>query len=121
MDIRKADSKGRLTVGVAGAHYKIYEISASKIYLERVESGVAEIPSPLPEPAQNYLWDFGIDPAKVIRDTADEDGYELIQTGLDGKRLYTPDGRTVTTFHEWPDTFDWNEFLGHCIEVKEEA
>lgn len=96
MEIKKADSKGRITVGERGESYFVRRYSTGAVLLEPVANEMV-VRFPVPEKAIQYLRDCGLDPHSVSVDGVDRYGYFLAR-GTDKTR------------QDWPAEFSWEEF-----------
>lgn len=96
MEIRKADSKGRVTVGTNEEAYYVRRYSTGAILLEPVATEVI-VQFPVPERALDYLRAQGIDPHQVSSDGVDRYGYFKARSADKSRQ-------------DWPEGFDWDEF-----------
>lgn len=123
MDIRKADSKGRMTGFTPGAYYRIWKeggfrfkadkvtlLESEEAYLNATEDGRP------PEAAQNYLRRFGIEPSSVSVEDLMELGYTSFVLDENGKRI-NDYGVFKTERKPWPEGFSWNEFVGLLVDT----
>lgn len=97
MEIRKADSKGRVTVGRAESNYYVRRYENGAVLLEPLEAEYTPRFPVRPE-AIDYLASKGIDPKSILAEGLDRYGYFLARSS---------DGRKK----DWPDAFDWDEFM----------
>lgn len=112
MEIKKADSKGRVSGFTPGTYYHIEGTSTSRV-LSALGNDRLEIAlqghERINEAAQDYMRSFGIDPRTVPRDAANPEGYGVYIYEPDGKPTYKW-GQRVIEPHPWPEGFDWSEF-----------
>jgi hypothetical protein len=59
----------------------------------------------------SYLRRFGIKPEAMVADSYDNRGYTSFILLPDGKRLTGPGYAPVTEYNEWPEGFEWAEFV----------
>lgn len=119
MDIRKADSKGRLTGFDPGVHYRFENLgSVRKAYRVTMLDELVDLsnmPEAAPEAVQDYLRRFGIDPKDILREDCMEEGYTSFVRDENGDRI--PDyGMYRTVRKPWPKGFNWDEFVGLVVE-----
>lgn len=108
MQIKKADSKGRLSGFFAGSYYRVGHEGFDGVQRVRpVYDFFSDLPT-ITEEAQNYLREFGIDPLKILRSNATPEGYDELVLDSDGNRTYEY-GKIVTKRKPWPADFDYNE------------
>ena len=113
MDIRKADSKGRLTGFTPGLHYKFRDNGAT-VQAEALLD-LDEVLNPnnmdeTPVPARKYLNRLGIDIAVMSREGVMKEGYsEFVQDEYGRKVLDHGMARIVRK--PWPEGFNWDEFV----------
>lgn len=112
MEIRKADSKGRLTGFEPDTHYRIKR-KGLMVHAELVTEEEA-IPAPLGPKATEYLADFGLDVNRIMRDNANLRGYDELQFDAYGNRHYEF-GAYVTKRKPWPEGFSWSKFMELAI------
>ena len=100
MDIRKADSKGRVTGFEPGKYYEVGRDSKGHLHLRPVGDWDKDIQVnlPAPESAVDYLRDHGIDPKDVCTVGVSPSGYYRRVPNLEPVRV------------PWPDGFDFLEF-----------
>lgn len=112
MEIKKADSKGRVSGFEPGCYYHVEGTSRSRVLslLGNDRLGIAlGGHEKINESAQDYLRQFGIDPHTVPRDAANQEGYGVYIYEPDGKPTYKW-GQRVIEPRPWPEGFDWDEF-----------
>lgn len=110
MEIKKADSKGRVSGFIPETHYKIRKMGDERMILEPIWDEVDRIPAPAPKPALDYLESFGLDYNRVNRHRANEWGYDEMELDEKGNRVY--EYGAVKQFRKpWPEGFDWGTFL----------
>ena len=119
MDIRKADSKGRLTGFNPGVHYQVVNrgdvFKAHRLtYLDEVMD-VSNMPGAASEASQEYLRRFGIDPLDMSREGCLEEGYSYMVRDENGKRIRDYGAYRIER-RPWPEGFDWNTFVGLVVE-----
>lgn len=112
MEIRKADSKGRVSGFIPGTYYHLSGTSTSRV-LSALGNDQLEIllqgDERINDTAQDYMRSFGIDPRTVPRDSANPEGYGIYIYGQDGKPTYKW-GQRVIEPRPWPEGFNWDEF-----------
>lgn len=112
MEIKKADSKGRVSGFTPGMYYDVertrgsYTLSA----LGNDELLIVLLgDTAIPQAAQDYMESFGINPHHVPRDSATAEGYGAYIYDRDGKPIYKY-GQRVIDPRPWPEGFSWEEF-----------
>jgi hypothetical protein len=96
MEIRKADSKGRVTVGANGEAYYVRRYSTGAILLEPVASEMV-LRFPVPDRALDYMREHGIEPNTVSSESVDRYGYFRARSSDKSRQ-------------DWPEGFDWDDF-----------
>lgn len=96
MEIKKADSKGRVTVGESGGSYFVRRYSTGAVLLEPVANEMV-VDFPVPERALQYLRDCGLEPRSIQATDVDRYGYT---------QAHSAD----KTRQDWPAEFSWDEF-----------
>lgn len=110
MEIKKADSKGRVSGFIPETHYKIRKVGDERLMLEPIWDEVDRIPAPVPKPALDYLNSLGLDPYQINRHRANEWGYDEMELDEKGHRVYEH-GAVRQIRKPWPEGFDWEHFL----------
>lgn len=105
MEIKKADSKGRVSGFTPGVHYAVKQGPYASTVLRPVLGG-DWFPDEVPQEALEYMMSFGLDPLRVMRDRATPEGYDEAQLDPDGKRLMEH-GAVKVERKPWPEGFDW--------------
>ena len=109
MDVRKADSKGRVALGLPNIQYKVHKLGGT-VLLEPFIDPLEIMEHPAPKPAQDYLRAFGLDPRRIAIDGANDLGYDEFEYGENGHKEIQY-GRVKTIRKPWPEGFDWNVFV----------
>lgn len=109
MEIKKADSKGRVSGFEPERYYQFHRGEAGTVSMVPVaESGDRmdfALPIKVSEEALDYLRSFGVDPNNVSRDGWTETGYTRLQ------RFNPTVPGEYGEWHEWPEGFDLRRFL----------
>lgn len=101
MDIRKSDSKGRLTGFKKGEYYTLKRIYNGSILFEPLDLDYdVDIPLPANKNTQDYLESLGLDIRVMSADGVSRLGWNRIVKGSPDK-IREP----------WPDGFDFDVFL----------
>ena len=113
MDIRKADSKGRMTGFHPGRHYRVMQ--SGSYFRADVLDILDDVINPhvmeaTPKEAQNYLLQFGIDPDDVARENLRREGYGEVIRDENGRKVRDYGAFRVER-KPWPEGFDWEEFV----------
>lgn len=112
MEIKKADSKGRVSGFVPGLYYGVERTSSSHVLtslgVDMVQIAI-QGDTVISEEAKLYMLKHGIDPNEVPRDSANSEGYATYVYHEDGRRKFEY-GQAVTQPHPWPEGFSWEEF-----------
>ena len=105
MDIRKTDSKGRISIGEPGTNYYLKKYSNGAVLLEPLATEFV-CPQPAPPRAQDYLESLGINPKEVRVDGIDRYGY-----------FKNAENHMGIVRRDWPEDFDWSRFKILCGSV----
>lgn len=109
-EIRKSDSKGRVSVGIPNVNFKVHKLGGT-LLLEAVIDPVDLVDSPAPKPALDYLESFGLDPMLISRTNANSGGYDQFEQDWDTGRKKYQFGTAKVVRKPWPEGFDWNVFI----------
>ena len=110
MDIRKTDSKGRLTGFPPGAYMRVYSPDAVT-WTVSWEVDLLEYPGPFPQEAKDYLAGVGIPYYLLRRAGATQEGYDEFVLDESGRKIIDW-GMARTVRKPWPEGFDWSTFIG---------
>lgn len=117
MDIRKTDSKGRLTGFEPSKHYTISGAGMRKgdYVIRKTPDDTWTCFEKVPEPAKEYVRSFGIDPWTILNnDRLNKYGYdevELEEVEGGGIRRVQEYGATKETRRPWPEGFNWETLI----------
>lgn len=118
MEIRKADSKGRLTGFTPGGYYRM-DPAGRVVRVEKlvVELEIGDHPEKLNEQGSEYLSSFGLDPKLILREECNEWGYWQREMAEDGfpEMEY---GAVKKTRKPWPEDFEYHVFVSKALNVK---
>lgn len=108
MDIRKVDSKGRISGFPPGRHY--FVSSGNGVHHLTAVERQYSIRTPLNQQATAYLNSFGLNPDVMCADDHDATGYWRFEFSPDGLKIYRANGDAIKTWMQWPGDFDYEEF-----------
>lgn len=125
MEIRKADSKGRVTGFRPNLYYAVESTKGGDVtakcmgsrpdmYLLLDIKGTRKIS----KSAREYVSGFGISPNEVNRTTVCPEGYSRFVFDGDGRRKFVH-GQAIEEPTPWPEGFDWDVFAKLILEEGE--
>jgi hypothetical protein len=117
MDIKKTDSKGRLSLGLPNQYVGVTVLGNGRYYVELIFNESDMIPIPTPPEALEYMGSHGLDVNRIARDGATSEGYDEFNFDRDGNRVRAF-GASLTTRKPWPAGFDWQHFLNLALGKK---
>lgn len=109
MDIRKADSKGRVITPWKDVYVRV-DVRDTHMSIDLIPDVVSEPPYPVAQKAQEYLRSFGLDPMLVLRDRANQHGFDYRILDGEGEKVDNY-GVALSERRPWPEGFDWDEFV----------
>lgn len=112
MEIKKADSKGRVSGFIPGIYYGVERTSSSHVLtslgVDMIQIAI-QGDTVISEGAKLYMQKHGIDPNEVPRDSANPEGYATYVYHEDGRPKFEYGQRAVKP-RPWPEGFSWEEF-----------
>lgn len=101
MDIRKTDSKGRLTGFPKSAYYSVVRTPEGRVIVEPLKpEHEIHLPLPVNKNTQDYLETLGLNLREISVDGVSREGYDRMVKGTASRVRET-----------WPDGFDFDHFL----------
>jgi hypothetical protein len=107
MDIRKADSKGRISGFQPGGHYWVDEGNGTVVLSPVIRT--APVKTPVNEEARKYLERFGIIANNAWAEGHNAEGFWAAVLDEEGRRVMDAEGY-LKTWTRWPEGFDYEEF-----------
>lgn len=108
MDIRKADSKGRLAGFEPGEHYYVDRAGSVSVVTGVVRK--YDIKQPISRQGSDYLRTFDLEASNLYADGHSEMGAFRAVLNQDGTRVSDGTG-WVREWMPWPEGFDYEEFV----------
>jgi hypothetical protein len=107
MDIRKADSKGRVSGFQPGGHYWVDEGNGTVVLTSVVRT--APVKTPVNQQAKAYLNDFGLIAGNMLAEGHNAEGFWVAVLDEEGAPVRDAEGY-LKTWTRWPESFDYEEF-----------
>lgn len=118
MEIKKADSKGRVTGFKPDAIYHIEQRGVNYSVREVIfEIDLSEGTEPLNPEGIEYLSQFDLDHDLILRDECTEEGYWELQKDTSGK-WEVEHGVRKRVRKPWPKNFDYSQFAIKALDIK---
>lgn len=100
MEVKKADSKGRLSGFKKGAYYTVNRLSIGPTIVDLLEPDAdVNVPLPVSPEAREYLESLGLEINGISVNGVSRSGFD---------RIVSPGNHVRET---WPDLFDFDKFI----------